>query len=77
MALRMLMLDKKLREKRGFFDELKSVDFSQREAELAQSIEEAKTDEERAAVEEAIAEFESEKRENEEARAALEKEGSL
>lgn len=74
MALRMLMLDKKLREKRGFFDELKSVDFSQREAELAQSIEEAKTDEERATVEEAIAEFESEKRENEEARAALEKE---
>lgn len=74
MALRMLMLDKKLREKRGFFDELKSVDFSQREAELAQSIEEAKTDEERAAVEEAIAEFEKEKRENEEARAALEKE---
>lgn len=46
MALRMLMLDKKLREKRGFFDELKNVDFSQREAELAQSIEEAKTDEE-------------------------------
>lgn len=74
MALKMLMLDKKLREKRSFFDELKKVDFSQREAEITALIEEAKTDEERAAVEEAIDKFESEKRENEEARAELEKE---
>lgn len=74
MALKILMLDKKLREKRSFFDELKKADFSKREAEIEKSIDEAETDEERAAVEEAIAKFEKEKRENKEAREALEKE---
>lgn len=57
------MLRKKLDEKKKALELLrtKEAEFEQRETELAQSIEEAETDEEKETVEEAIAEFEEEK----------------
>lgn len=63
MALRALMLGKKLSEKKKALDALreKIEGFTQREAELEQAIEEAETDEEKAAVEEAVTAFETEK----------------
>lgn len=72
MALRVLMLKKRIEDKRSALEELKKVDFAQREAELEKSIEEAKTDEERSAVDEAIEAFEKEQRENAEAIRELE-----
>ena len=72
MALRVLMLKKRIEDKRSALEELKKVDFAQREAELEKSIEEAKTDEERSVVDEAIEKFETEKRENAEAVRELE-----
>ena len=76
MALRALMLGKKLSEKKSALDEIRTKisDFTAREAELAQAIEEAETDEEKAAVEEAITAFEAEKAEAEEAEASLDAE---
>ena len=72
MALRVLMLKKRIEDKRSALEELKKVDFTQREAELEKSIEEAKTDEERSVVDEAIEAFEKEQRENAEAIRELE-----
>ena len=72
MALRVLMLKKRIEDKRSALEELKNVDFAQREADLERSIEEAKTDEERSVVDEAIEKFETEKRENAEAIRELE-----
>ena len=72
MALRVLMLKKRIEDKRSALEELKKVDFAQREAELEKSIEEATTDEERSVVDEAIEKFETEKRENAEAVRELE-----
>ena len=65
MALRALMLGKKLSEKKTELEALreKVAGFEAREAEIAQMIEEAETEEEKAAVEEAIGEFEKEKEE--------------
>lgn len=63
MALRALMLAKSIKEKREALTALEAVDFETREAEIAQSIEDAQTDEERSAVEAAITEFENEKNE--------------
>lgn len=76
MALRSLMLGKKLSEKKKSLDEIrqKISGFEAREAELAQAIEEASTDEEKATVEEAVEEFEKEKAEAEEAEKSLEAE---
>lgn len=76
MALRSLMLGKKLSEKKKSLDEIrqKISGFEAREAELAQAIEEASTDEEKAAVEEAVEEFEKEKAEAEEAEKSLDAE---
>ena len=76
MALRALMLGKKLSEKKKSLEELRAKieGFTQREAELEQAIEEAKTDEEKAAVEEAVTAFEAEKAEAEEAEANLDAE---
>lgn len=64
MALRVLMLKKRIDDKRAALDELKKVDFATREAELETAIEEANSDEERSVVDEAIEKFETEKREN-------------
>lgn len=76
MALRSLMLGKKLSEKKKSLDEIrqKIAGFEAREAELAQAIEEASTDEEKATVEEAVEEFEKEKAEAEEAEKSLDAE---
>lgn len=63
MALRALMLNKKISEKKKELDALreKMAGFEAREAELAQAIEEAETEEEKKTVEEAVDAFESEK----------------
>ena len=63
MALRALMLGKKLSAKKARLEELraKMTELETREAEIAKAIEEAETDEEKAAVEEAVTAFETEK----------------
>lgn len=76
MALRALMLGKKLSEKKKALDALreKMAGFEAREAELAEAIEEAETEEEKQAVEEAVSTFETEKAEAEQAEADLDAE---
>lgn len=74
MALKDLMLRKQLEEKQKALEELRSKDFETREAELEGMIEEAATEEEKAAVEEAVNEFDAEKADTEEKAAALEQE---
>lgn len=76
MALRALMLNKQLEEKRKKLELLKEKDsdFQKREAELETAIEEAETEEEKTAVEESIDAFETEKSEHEEEKASLETE---
>lgn len=76
MALKALMLRKKISEATKKLEELraKDADFEKREAELERAIEEAETDEEKEVVEAEIDEFEKEKAENEEAKIELEKE---
>lgn len=76
MALRSLMLGKKLSEKNKALDALreKIAGFEAREAELAGAIEEAETEEEKQAVEEAVDAFEAEKAEAEEEASNLEAE---
>lgn len=66
MALRKLVMNKKLREKKAELAELRKAAeaFKTREDEIAEMIEAAKTDEEQAAIDEAIEEFENEKTEN-------------
>lgn len=76
MALKVLMLRKKLNDKQKALDALraKADEFATREAELEKSIEEASTDEERSVVEEAINQFETEKENHTEAVGNLERE---
>lgn len=76
MALKVLMLRKKLDEKNKALEELseKEKTLQTREAELEQAIQEAETEEEREAVEEEVEKFEAEKGENETERSGLEKE---
>lgn len=76
MALKTLMLRKKLDEKNKALAAIRSAaeELEKREAELEQSITEAETDEEKSAVEEAVAQFETDKAENEEQAANLERE---
>ena len=75
MALKALMLRKKIDDAKKQLDELrtKADALAIREAELEQAIAEAETDEEKQAVETAISEFEAEKAENTEQTEALEK----
>lgn len=63
MALRALMLGKKLSAKKARLEELraKMAELETREADIAKAIEEAETDEEKAAVEEEVTAFETEK----------------
>lgn len=70
------MLRKKIDQKKAELEALraKGEDFSKREKELEASIDEAKTDEERSAVEEAIDAFEKERSEHDEKIASLETE---
>lgn len=76
MALRVLMLRKKLTEKQTAAEELRAAaeKFSVREAELEAAIDEAETDEEKAAVEEAVEEFEADRQKNKDAQQSLERE---
>lgn len=78
MALRALLLKKKLDESRKALDALraKDADFEKREADLAQSIEEIteeNTVEERNALDEMVSEFESEKAAHDEEKGKLER----
>ena len=78
MALKALLLKKKLDESRKALDALraKDADFEKREAELAQSIEEvteANTVEERNALDEMVAAFEAEKATHDEEKGSLER----
>ena len=74
MALKVLMMRKRLDGLRSQLDKLREADetFKTRETELAASIEEVTTDEERTAVEEAVSAFETERAEHERAEAELE-----
>lgn len=76
MALKALMLRKKIDDKKKALDGLRSkdADFVKREADLEQSIEEAQTDEEKQTVEAEVEKFESEKEEHEKAKTGLENE---
>lgn len=76
MALRSLMKGKELRTAQKKLDEARAnlESFTEREADLEKSIEEAETDEERAAVEEAVEAFDAEKAEAEKAVTDLEAE---
>lgn len=69
MALRVLMLRKKLDDKRKELEALrnKAEEITLREAELEKAIEEAETDEEKKVVEDSVEEYEKDKAENDEA----------
>lgn len=75
MALKVLMLRKKINDAKKALEELraKDVEFTTREADLEKSIEEAVSDEERSAVEEEIDAFETDKAAHEEAKGDLER----
>ena len=75
MALKALMLRKKINDATKALEELRAKDaeFTTREADLEKSIDEASTDEERSAVEEEITNFETEKAAHEENKAGLER----
>lgn len=75
MALRALMLRKKLNDAKKALEALRAKDaeFEKREKEIEASIEEAEAEEERAAVEEAVESFESEKKQHEDEKAGLER----
>ena len=75
MALKALMLRKRLNDARKQLDALRSRDaeFETREADLEKSIEEVTADEERTAVEEAITAYETEKAAHEESKSELER----
>ena len=76
MALKVLMLRKKLDEKQKALADLRETakGFEKREADLEQSIEEAETDEEKSAVEEEVEKFETDKEANDKASSDLEAE---
>lgn len=76
MAIKTLMLRKKLDDKKKLLSALREKDneFLTREAELEQSITEAETEEEKATVEEAVAKFDEEHEQHENDKKALENE---
>ena len=78
MALKSLMLKKKLSDAKKMLEELRQKDdeFTKREEELTKAIEEAETDEEKKAVEEEADKFDAEKQEHEDAKANLEDEAA-
>lgn len=75
MALKVLMLRKRLNDTKKELETLRAKDaeFERRETDLAKSIEEASTEEERTAVEEAVTQFESDKAAHDEAKEGLER----
>lgn len=75
MALRALMLRKKIDDLKKQLEELRSTNnFEAREAELTKAIEEASTDEEKQVVEGEVTKFEEEKKDYDEKEGALDKE---
>ena len=76
MAIRALMLRKKLDEARKRMDELtvKETELQEREVELTAAIEEAQTEEERSAVEESVDQYEADNAELDEQKGSLERE---
>ena len=76
MALKVLMRKKELTEKQNELSELRKISetFPTREVDLEKAIEEAETDEEKKAVEDAVEEFDTDKTANEQAIAATESE---
>lgn len=74
MALKALVLRKKIDVKKKELEALRSVDFATREAELEAAIAEAETEEDQRTVEEEIEKFNTEKSENAEQVTLLEKE---
>lgn len=76
MALKQIMLRKKIDMKRSELNQLisKDADFTTREAELETAIGEATTEEEQTTVTEQVEAFETKKKEHEEAKTALEEE---
>ena len=75
MALKALMLRKKLNDAKKALEALRAKDaeFEKREKEIEASIEEAEAEEERTAVEEAVESFEAEKKQHEDEKAGLER----
>lgn len=76
MALRQLMISKKLEQRKSSLAELleQEAGFETRSAELEAALDEAKTDEEIAAVEESITQLEAEKAQHDEKKSTLENE---
>lgn len=76
MALRQIMLSRKIEQKKKELESLreKDQDFQKREEELEQAIEEAKTDEEQKAVEEEVNQYDEDKKTHDESKAKLETE---
>ena len=76
MALRALIIGKKLTEARGRLEKLREKDeeFQTREAELEEAISEAESEEDQEAVEKLVEEFETEKEAHEEEKKKLEEE---
>ncbi len=76
MALKALMLRKKIDDKKTLLEHLrkKDQDFEKREAELEASINEAQTEEEKSTVSEAVEAFDSEKQQHEDEKANLQRE---
>ena len=79
MALRALIIGKKLTEARGRLEKLREKDeeFQTREAELEEAISEAESEEDQGAVEKIVEEFETEKEAHEEEKKKLEEHGFI
>lgn len=74
MALKQMLLQKKISDKKKELEQLRTLDFTGREAELETAISEAETEEEKALVEEKVDELDKEQKETEEKAAQLENE---
>lgn len=73
MALRVLMLNKQIADKKARLEELRARDteFQTRESELVAAIDEAESDEDRTAVEEMVSQFDADRQAHEEAKNTL------
>ena len=73
MALRVLMLNKQIADKKARLEELRARDteFQTRESELVAAIDEAESDEDKAAVEEMVSQFDADRQAHEEAKNTL------
>ena len=74
MALKTLLLRKQIDNKKKALEALRAKDFTAREAELTQAIDEVETEEQRAEIESMVADFDAEKADHDQAVADLERE---